>query len=358
MAASSSRQRVSRTGHRAQSSGLSAIAGILLAIAAASLPLYGQRGQGNGNFPQPAGERAVTVAAIPDVIAAGATWTRAWGGTDNADGLVGMPDGSLLFAQEQPSRVRKLDPNNNSTVFTEGTHGAGSLALDAQGRLYAVQRTCTDPGLNGAPCSEPTAIAIIYPENARRTLATSFDGKGLGRINDLVVAKNGHVYFTSGGAFHMTPQGEVSAVGTDLRTNGIMLSRDERTLYITNGATIAALDVQPDGSTANQREFGKLEGGGNGDGLAIDADGRLYVTTNPGVQVLGPDGKYLGLIPTPRGVISAAFAGPSKQRLYVVGSGALNPDGTEVATPPGVRNNAKTIFSIPMIARGFAARAK
>jgi hypothetical protein len=41
-----------------------------------------------------------------------------------------------------------------------------------------------------------------------------------------------------------------------------------------------------------------------------------------------------------------------------VGGGALNPDGTEVTTPPGVRNNAKSIFKIPMLAQGFGGRAK
>ena len=304
------------------------------------------------------GVRDVTVTTIPGVIAAGAKWTVAWQGTDNADGIVGTADGGLLFAQEQPNRVRKLDVTGTVSTFVEDTHGTGSLSLDAQGRLYAAQRTCTDPGRNGAPCSEPTAIAIIFPLDARKTLATEVDGKGLGRVNDLIVDKRGGVYFTSGGAFYMNPQGKVTTVGENLRTNGIILSRDEKTLYITNGATIAALDVMPDGTTANQREFGKLEAGGAGDGLAIDADGRLYVTSNPGVQVLGADGKYLGLIPTPRGVISVAFAGPDKKTLYVVGSGALNADGSEATTPQGVRNNAKTIFRIPMLAQGFAGRAK
>ena len=110
-------------------------------------------------------------------------------------------------------------------------------------------------------------------------------------------------------------------------------------------------------STSNQRTFATLERG-NGDGLAIDAEGRLYVTTNVGVQVFSADGAPVGIIPTPRGVISVAFAGRNKDVLYVVGSGALNPDGTEATTAPGVRNNAKTIFRIPMIAKGFAGRAK
>jgi sugar lactone lactonase YvrE len=75
---------------------------------------------------------------------------------------------------------------------------------------------------------------------------------------------------------------------------------------VTNGPTLAAFDVQAMAALANQREFAKLEGGGNGDGSTIDSAGRIYVTTNPGVQVIGADGRYLGIIPTPRPVISVA----------------------------------------------------
>jgi gluconolactonase len=57
-------------------------------------------------------------------------------------------------------------------------------------------------------------------------------------------------------------------------------------------------------------------------------------------------------------VISAAFSGPGKKTLYVVGAGALGPDGQEFRTPEGVRNNAKTIYKIAMLAQGFKGRAK
>jgi len=108
----------------------------------------------------------------------------------------------------------------------------------------------------------------------------------------------------------------------------------------------------------NRRDFATLEAGGNGDGMAIDDDGRLYVTSAPGVQVFAVDGKYLGLIPTPRSAISVAFSGPSKSMLYIVGSGAVGPDGLEFRTPDGVRNNAKTIYRLPMLAEGFSGRPK
>src|ERR1051325_10080759 len=70
--------------------------------------------QRGGGQPQPA--REVTVAGIPGVAAAGAAWTRAGQGTDTADGLVGTDDGGLLFAQEQPSQISKLDRDGRPSI--------------------------------------------------------------------------------------------------------------------------------------------------------------------------------------------------------------------------------------------------
>lgn len=300
----------------------------------------------------------MTVTAIPGIVAAGATWKLAWQGTDNADGIIGTADGGVLFAKEQPRQVNKLDKDDRVSVFLKDTHGAGSLSIDAVGRILAVERTCTDPGrpASAAPCVEPPAVAVIAPE--RKVLADNFGGKPLGRLNDLVADKNGGVYFTVGGAFYVNSRGEVTSLGDSIRANGIILSPDEKTLYVTNGGVVLAFDVQADGTVANRRDFAKLEAGGNGDGMAIDATGRLYVTSGPGVQVFSRDGMYLGLIPTPRSVISVAFSGPAKKMLYVVGGGALGPDGKELVTPEGVRNNAKTIYKLQMLAQGFAGRAK
>ena len=327
-----------------------------VALLAGAVGISAQDSQAPGQLPS---QREVTVTAIPGVVAAGATWTLAWAGTDNADGIVGLADGGLLFAQEQPSRVSKLDVKDQRSTYTEQTNGAGSLTIDSRGRVLAAQRTCTDPGRKDpTPCAVPTAIAIIYPANERKVLADNIDGKSFGRPNDLVVARSGNVYFTSGGAFRVDPSGHVSSIGDNLRTNGIMLSPDEETLYITNGATVVALDVQSDGSVTNQRTFARLEAGGNGDGMTVDAAARLYVTSAPGVQVFDPSGKFLGLIATPRPPASVAFAGLGKRTLYVTGSGARDAQGKEIVTPPGVRNNAKSIYKLPMLAQGFAGRAK
>jgi gluconolactonase len=322
----------------------------MLALVAQSQIAIAQRGAA------PQGVRDVVVTAIPGVVSAGATWVVAWQGTDNADGIVGTSDGGLLFAQEQPNRISRLDRNNKVSVFLEDTHGTGAIAIDSKGRILAVERTCTDPGRQPAQCTEPTVVSVLAPR--RTVLADSVAGKPLGRLNDLVVDKKGGVFFTVGGAYYLNAAGLVSSLGDNIRANGIMLSPDEKVLYVTNGSTILAFDIQPDGGFTNRRDFATLEAGGNGDGMAVDAAGRLYVTSAPGVQVLSPDGKYLGVIPTPRAVISVAFAGPDKKTLYVVGSGALGPDGKEFTTPEGVRNNAKTIYRLPVLAQGFTGRAK
>ncbi|HEY3825575.1 MAG TPA: SMP-30/gluconolactonase/LRE family protein [Bryobacteraceae bacterium] len=303
--------------------------------------------------------REVTVTAIPGVVAAGAKWQLAWQGTDNADGIVGTKDGGLLFAQEQPNRISKVGKNGKVSVFLEDTHGTGALTVDSKGRILAVERTCTDPGKQPDQCKEPTAVVELAPQ--RKILSDNVDGKSLGRLNDLIADKKGGVYFNGSALFYLNSAGKVSTIDENIRTNGITLSPDEKTLYVTNGGTIVAFDVQPDGSVRNQRDFGKLEAGttgGAGDGMTIDAAGRIYVTTGAGVQVLSPEGKYLGLIPTPRGVISVAFSGPGKKTLYVVGGGAIGLDNKEISTPPGVRNNAKSIYKITMLAEGFKGRVK
>jgi gluconolactonase len=313
-------------------------------------PVAAQRGG------QPQAARDVTVTAIPGVVSSGSRWMLAWQGTDNADGIVATEDEGLLFAQEQPNRISKLDANDKVSVFLENTHGAGAIAIDARGRVLVVERTCTDPGGQPAQCNEPPRVAVLSPQRA--VLADSVGGKPLGRLNDLVAGRNGSVYFTVGGAYFVTAAGRVTSLGENIRANGIMLSPDERVLYVTNGGGVLAFDVQADGSVTNRRDFAKLEGGGTGDGMAIDAAGRLYVTSQPGVQVFDRDGKYLGLIPTPRNAISVAFAGRDKKTLYIVGSGARGADGKEFVTPDGVRNNAKTIYKLAMLSEGFKGRAK
>ena len=311
--------------------------------------------QPKGGFPQPPPPKPVVIKEIPGIIAAGAQWKLVWQGNENADGLSGSPDGGILFAQEQKNQVSKLDKDDKYSMFLSA-HGPGSVSAGPKNRIVVMERTCTDPGQKPEQCKEPTGVAALTPE--RKVLADSFNGKGLGRVNDLTISRKGDIYFSSGGVYHVSPKGEVSTVGDNIRANGIVLSTDEKTLYVTNQQTVVALDVQPDGSTRNQREFGKLAGG-SGDGMAVDAAGHLFVTDqSQGIQVFDASGKNLGLIPTPRGSISTVLSGPGKKVLYVSTLGATAPDGKEVTFPQGARNTAMSIYKIPVLTKGFKGRLR
>ncbi len=323
------------------------------------LPQRQSAGPAPRDFPQPPPEKSVLVAAIPGVVAAGAQWRLVWQGPDNADGLVATNDG-LLFAQEQPSTIGKLDANDRFSIWARNTHGTGALGIDHLGRVIGAERTCSDPGGHPDQCHEPAELIVITPASIQ-TLARHYNGKTFWRMGELVCDSKGGVYFSDdNGTYFMNSAGKVTLVADrSIRTNGMMLSPDEKTLYLTNGKTLLAWDVSPNGATSNQRQFATLQAGGSGDGMAVDSEGRLYVTSgDPGIQIFSPQGAYLGLIPLPRSASSVAFGGPGKTILYAKGAGMKNPDGSEYRTPPGVRNNAKAIYKIQMLAHGYLGRPK
>jgi gluconolactonase len=277
-----------------------------------------------------------TVAEIPGVVAAGQQWKEIWEvDGNNADGIIATKDGGLLIAQNDKSDVVKLDKNGKTSIEYVDTNTGGALATNSKGALFVDSR-----GLNAS-------IEELAPH--RQTLANKFNGDSLdcigGVLNDLTADSKGGVYFTMVGVFYSDSQGKVFRYGDNLFTNGIVLSADEKHLYVTNGMAIAEFDVQKDGSLTNQREFAKLQGTGfGGDGSAFDEAGRLYVTSNAGVQVIDKDGKNLGVIPTPRDVISVAFSGPDRKTLYAVSrDNMLNKDW---------------IIAIQMLAQGPKGRGK
>jgi gluconolactonase len=167
----------------------------------------------------------------------------------------------------------------------------------------------------------------------------------------------GGVYFTKGGVYHADAKGVITQYGTVTGTNGVVLSPDEKTLYVTGrlastptepvapgtppGARpggLVAFDVQADGSLTNERQFALV----GGDGSAVDDQGRIYTTGGGGVQVVDKTGKHLGEIPSPLPLITVAFGGPGRKTLY------------------GVANNQQyvEIFTIPMVAAGYKGRGK
>jgi gluconolactonase len=288
---------------------------------------------------QPAADKQTTATSIPGVVAAGTKVERVWTGLRAADGLISEPDGTLLLPEQRANRISRFDKDGKITLYLEDTNEAGGIAFDTKGRLISVERNM------------PPRVRVLVPE--RKVLADTYQGKPLGRLSDIVADRKGGVYFTEGATdsvYYMNSRDQVTRVGEGVEgANGIMLSPDEKTLYVTNTPNgIAAFDVQEDGSIRNKRMFVKPEGGQ--DGLAVDNAGRLYVASDLGVQVFSPQGQHLGLIPTPRGTTTLAFAGPDKKTLYVIGRGN---DGAG-----GDGGDARSMYRIAMLAEGIKTRAK
>jgi gluconolactonase len=307
---------------------------------------------------------------IPGVVKGGTKIERIKEGFKGLDDPIGLMDGTLVFSEPGARRLHKLDTKTNQTsVLVAASNESHGTTQDTKGRLITAQ------ALDGS-----TRIGVIYPPGSETVLADNFEGKPFSRPNDVIVAKTGGVYFTEPGltaqqaealvkeqggkplaprlppaVYYIPPGGKAIRIEEKLiRPNGISLSRDEKTLYVSdsNSEHVTAWDIQPDGLVRNRRDFGTLTGRStrdNGlggvktfaDGMTIDNDGRLYVATGGGIEILSPQGQHVGTIPVkcaPADCQNVAFGGPEKKTLYIAGAGSL--------------------YKVDMVARGFAGRAK
>jgi gluconolactonase len=284
-----------------------------------------------------------TSTEIPGVIAGGQTWTVVWAWEgNNADGPIAAESGKLLFANNDASNVMELDlATGLARVVHDDVNTGGALSRSKNGALFVLSR-----GLGGG---------VLQLEPQRKMLANTFDGEPFecigGVPNDLSADSRGGVFFTvtGSGLYYADPRGTVTRYGGEIRgANGVILSPDERTLYVTNGPELIAFDVQPGGSLANQREFARLRSGQGGDGSVVDAQGRLYVSTGRSADVFAANGEFLGTIPGPEGLHGVTIGGRDKKTL--VGIVFYGGWGT-----PSARNQ---VITIPLLAQGYTGRAK
>ena len=302
-----------------------------------------------------AAETSTVTPAIAGVVAAGTPVQFIKDGFTGTEGPVSLPDGSLLFTETQAARITRIAEDGSTSTFLEESNGANGLGIAPNGDVYAVQ-------------VNKTRVGIVFPPGRRQVLADKFEGQAFGRPNDLVLDAQRNVYFTDSGAnvrpgdpppppsappavYRISAKGVLERIATGIeRPNGIQLSPDEKVLYVANtlGEHVLAFDIGADGRVGARRNFAKLAGyrpnpGGQGgssgaDGLAVDAQGRLYVASNLGIEVFDARGQALGVIPVPRQPQNLAFAGEDKKTLYVVGRGAA--------------------YRIAVLTPGYAGRAK
>lgn len=253
------------------------------------------------------------------------------GGFKFTEGPAGDRQGNVYFSDIPANRIYKVDSAGALSVFLEPSNSSNGLKVSGSGEIYA--------------CEMEGRVVAISPDGKKvRPLAETYEGHRFNAPNDLVIDRTGGVYFTDPhfkaptplpqgktAVYYISPGGTVTRLIDDLKApNGVTLSPDEKTLYVipTGQAEMMAYPVVEPGKLGSGRVFCTLKqpegkSGTGGDGLAIDEQGNLYITSGLGLQVFSPAGKLLGIIAFPEQPANATFAGPDGKTLYVTARTSL-----------------------------------
>ncbi len=245
-------------------------------------------------------------------------------GFPGAEGPVWSRDGYLLFSDFENKNIHKYDPAKGVSLFRSDSQGANGNTLDRKGRLY----TCEYVARRVTRTSKSGKVEVLVDR---------FEGKRFNAPNDIVVRRDGHVYFTDPlftpldkrdldfyGVYHWTPGGKLEAIAKPKgRPNGIALSPDGRVLYVANTdeQNVRAYDLDKAGRASNERVLiEKLPS--RPDGMRVDAKGNLFFTGRA-IAVYSAKGEALGQIELPEGARNCAFGDADFRTLYITGQNSL-----------------------------------
>ena len=251
-------------------------------------------------------------------------------------------------------------PGNRVLSWREGDTEFEIAVADAE---FSNGRTISRDGRVYQCSHGRRAVEELVADLTTVTLVDRFDGVRLNSPNDLVVARDGSIWFTDppygitlpdeghpgeleyGGCwvFRYVPStGALTPVVTDLdRPNGLAFSPDESVLYVANSADhdgfkVWAYDVV-DGRCGTGRLFytGRK---GVVDGFRVDTEGRLWLSDDDSVAVVDARGVFLGSVDLPERVANVCF-GPEGQ-LYIAATTTLYRLRTHSADAAGVTTSA------------------
>jgi gluconolactonase len=236
-----------------------------------------------------------------------------------ADGPVWSLEDFLLFSDTVTDKQHKYTPGKGVSEIGTRTGGTAGNAYDEKGNLYTCEfreRRVTRTSKNGKT----------------DVIAARFEGKRLNAPNDVVVRRDGNVYFTDpafgnqedtreldfNGLFRVTARGQIEAIAKwKTRPNGLALSSNGRMLYVSDsdGQAIHAFDLDRAGAASNERILiSKIPGVPAG--IRTDEMGNVYVAAK-GVLIYSPQGALLRTIQLAETPSNLAFGDPDFSTLFV-----------------------------------------
>lgn len=260
------------------------------------------------DYPSPVG----TVEGKPrrtNLLIAGEDWERVSAGHKFTEGPAVNDAGEIFFSDIPHNRIHHIDSDGNVTIFAENTGGSNGLMFGPEGKLHA--------------CESKTGHVVRYtPDGKKEVFLSDING------NDIVVLHDGSGYVTEPSKHrvrHFTADGQttVAAQGIEF-PNGLITSPDQTVLTVANsrGWFCLSFMIQSDGSLAHRQEYGWLHVNdhlsSSADGMTVDTEGRTYVATRLGVQVLDQPGRVHFIIrkPQPTSLSNVVFGGPERNILF------------------------------------------
>ncbi|WP_062119077.1 SMP-30/gluconolactonase/LRE family protein [Aureimonas sp. AU40] len=256
------------------------------------------------------------------------------------EGPVWFGDGNYLLWSDIPNdRMMRWIPEVGTHVYRASAGYTNGHTRDGAGRLVSCE--------HGA-----RRVTRTEADGSLTVLATSFDGKRLNSPNDVVVHRDGSIWFTDPnygirddyeghkgtqeqdcqGVYRIDPAtSAITRVASDFRQpNGLCFSPDHSLLYIADSG--ASHDAQAprhirrfkvEGETLTGGEVFALIDKGVPDGMRMDRDGRLWSSAADGIHVFHPDGTRLGKILVPETVANLCFGGPKGNRLFIAATTSI-----------------------------------
>jgi len=254
-------------------------------------------------------------------------------------------NGRLIFSDIPADTIFQYTPGSEKpTEFRKPSGNTNGNTLDLDGKVLCCEHS-------NRRVSRMEADGTVTP------LAELYEGKRLNSPNDIVVRKDGSIYFTDppygiqkaqeelgfSGVYRIAPDKTLQLLVKDfVRPNGIALSPDEKKLYVndTEKQHIRVFDIQPDGSIANGKVFAEMNSkeAGGADGMKVDVKGNVYSTGPGGVWIYDSKGQLLGKISPPEVSANIGWGGDDNKTLYMTAQTSLYRINLKIAgTRPNVR---------------------